>query len=87
MNDRRLISGLSVSPGIAVGPVYVLHTELPEVTDRVITPDHVDAEVARLRDAQSDVRAQLQAFRERTEERAGPEEAKIFDAQILMLDD
>ncbi len=87
MNDRRLISGLSVSPGIAVGPVYVLHTELPEVTDRVITPDHVDAEVARLRDALSDVRAQLQAFRERTEERAGPEEAKIFDAQILMLDD
>jgi phosphotransferase system enzyme I (PtsI) len=87
MRDERLLNGISVSPGVRVGPVFVLRTELPEITHRVIPRDEVEEEVERLRDAVSAVRAELEALRDRTRERAGIEEAKIFGAQIAMLED
>ncbi len=87
MSDQRLIRGLAVSPGITVGPVYVMRAELPEITHRVISPDEVDSEVARLHRAIAEVRKQLEGLREHTEDRAGVEEAKIFSAQIAMLED
>ncbi len=87
MSDQRLIRGLAVSPGITVGPVYVMRAELPEITHRVISPDEVDSEVARLYRAIAEVRKQLEGLREHTEDRAGVEEAKIFSAQIAMLED
>jgi len=87
MSPQRVLYGISVSPGIAVGPVHVLRSELPEVTHRVIPLDQVEAEVERLRGAVAVVRAELEAMKERTSERAGREEAKIFGAQIAMLED
>ncbi|MEJ2238507.1 MAG: phosphoenolpyruvate--protein phosphotransferase [Gemmatimonadales bacterium] len=87
MSKQRALHGISVSPGIAVGPVYVLRTELPEITHRVIPLDQVEAEVERFCGAVAGVRAELEAMRDRTSERAGREEAKIFAAQIAMLED
>ncbi len=85
--EDRLITGVGVSPGVATGPVYVLHTELPEIAHRTIARDEAEAEVERLHEAVSDVRTELEALRERTRKRAGVEEAKIFSAQIAMLED
>ena len=56
MSDPRLLKGIGVSPGIAIGPVYVMSTEMPEITHRVISSDEVEAELFRLRKALSDVR-------------------------------
>ncbi|MEX1050247.1 MAG: phosphoenolpyruvate-utilizing N-terminal domain-containing protein, partial [Gemmatimonadales bacterium] len=81
------LSGIGVSSGLAVGPAIVLRRVLPEIPDRVVADGEVEAEVARLREAVEAVRGGLQHLRERTAERAGPEEAAIFDAQILMLQD
>jgi phosphotransferase system enzyme I (PtsI) len=60
---------------------------LPEVPQRVVPPRRVEGEIERLRIAVARVRAHLVELAQRTKERAGPEEAKIFDAQILMLQD
>ena len=87
MTDTRLLTGFGVSPGIAVGPVYVVRMDLPATTHRVIAKREVDSELARLHEALADVRRQLDSLRERTGRHAGPEEAKIFGAQILMLED
>jgi phosphotransferase system enzyme I (PtsI) len=87
MTEQRLLNGISVSAGIAVGPVYVLRTELPEMTHRVIPSDQAEAEVERFRNAVAAVRAELEVMKRRTSERAGREEAKIFGAQIAMLED
>ena len=76
-----------MSSGLAVGPAIVLRRVLPEIPDRVVADGEVEAEVARLREAVAAVCGGLQHLRERTAERAGPEEAAIFDAQILMLQD
>ena len=87
MNVSRMLKGVSVAPGIRIGPARVLRWALPAVTRGVIVPDRVEAEIGRLEAAVAAVRADLEDLRERTRVRAGGEEAKIFDAQIMMLED
>lgn len=84
MSEYRAIG---VSPGIAAGPAVVLRRDLPDLPDRVIQPGKIEDEVTRLHDAVDSVRRGLEELRGRARERVGAEEAKIFDAQILMLQD
>ena len=86
MTDRQL-KGIGVSPGIAVGPVVVVRWALPEVPNRVVARTQVEKEVRRLRAAIKDVKGHLAELRAHAADRAGVDEARIFDAQILMLED
>ena len=86
MTERQL-KGIGVSPGIAVGPVVVVRWALPEVPHRVVPRSQVEREIRRLRAAIKDVKRHLAELRDRTVDRAGVDEARIFDAQILMLED
>ena len=83
----RMIRGIPVSRGVAVGPALVVRWEVPAVSDRAITPAEVVPEVARLRSALTFAKERIEKVRQRAAERAGPEEARIFDAQLLILDD
>ena len=84
---HRLIRGVAVSPGIAVGPVLVVSWELPPVPQRTIAAGDVAREVKRLHEALDWATERVQRMRERAEERTGPDEARIFDAQLMMLED
>jgi len=83
----RLLRGIGVSPGVACAPAFIVRMDFPEVPDRAVRPDHVDAEVRRLREAVEYVVSHLQELGQRVLQRAGPEESRIFDAQILMAQD
>jgi phosphotransferase system enzyme I (PtsI) len=87
MSNDRLLKGIGVSPGIAMGPTVTVRWALPEVPHRVVARTQVEKEVRRLRAALRDVRKQLNDLRARAEDRAGVDEARIFDAQMLMLED
>jgi phosphotransferase system enzyme I (PtsI) len=82
-----VLRGIGVSPGVAWAPAAVVRMDFPEVPDRTIEPAQVDAEIARLHEAADEVVHQLQALGERVLQRAGPEESRIFDAQIMMVQD
>lgn len=84
---HRLIRGVAVSPGVAVGPALVARWEMPQVPDQAIRPDEVEGEIARLREALAFAKERIARVREKAAERAGPEEARIFDAQLMILDD
>src|SRR6267378_2064561 len=86
MSDRQL-KGVGVSPGIGVGAAIVVRWTMPEVPHRVVPRSQVEKEVRRLRAAVKDVKRYLQDMRAKAEDRAGVDEARIFDAQILMLED
>src|SRR2546422_5077308 len=86
MSDRQL-KGIGVSPGIGVGAAIVVRWTMPEVPHRVVPRSQVEKEVRRLRAAVRDVKRYLQAMKAKAEDRAGADEARIFDAQILMLED
>jgi phosphotransferase system enzyme I (PtsI) len=72
---------------VACAPALTIRWDFPEVPDRGVRPDQVEVEVRRLREAVDHTVAQLRELGERVLRRAGPEEARIFDAQILMAQD
>ena len=83
----RLLRGIGVSPGVACAPAFIVRMDFPEVPERTVRPEHVDAELRRLREAVEYVVSHLQELGQRVLQRAGPEESRIFDAQILMAQD
>jgi phosphotransferase system enzyme I (PtsI) len=85
--SERILRGIGVSPGVAYGPALVVDWRFPDVPDRTIATDQVEAEIERLHAAVEQVVAHLEHLRERVRERAGQEESNIFEAQILMAQD
>lgn len=83
----RVVRGIGVSPGVAMAPALIVQWDFPEVPDRAVRPDQVEDEVRRLREAVAEVVAHLNELGQKVLRRAGPEEARIFDAQILMAQD
>lgn len=84
---EHLLQGIGVSPGIAVGRAVVVRWALPDVPHRVVPRSQVEKEVRRLRAAVRDVKRHLLSLQARAEDRAGVNEARIFDAQMMMLED
>ena len=85
--SERLLKGIGVSDGLAIGPAVVLQWVLPDVPHRVVSRTQVTKEIRRLRAAVRDVKGHMAALRERAAVRAGEDQARILDAQILMLED
>lgn len=85
--SERLLKGSGVSAGIAIGPAVVVRWTLPEVPHRVVPRSQVEKEIRRLRAAVRDVKRHMQELKVKAEDRAGVDEARIFDAQIFMLED
>ena len=87
MKDPRLLQGIGVSPGTAIGPAYIVPWGLPDVPHRVVSKKDVPGEIERLQAAIAAIKERLEELRDHAAERAGHTESKIFDAQILMLED
>jgi phosphotransferase system enzyme I (PtsI) len=87
MSTPRQFRGIGVSPGVACAPALVVRWDFPQVPDRTVRADQVENEVRRLREAVEYVVSHLRELGERVLQRAGPEESRIFDAQILMTQD
>jgi len=83
----RIIRGVGVSPGVAIAPAITVRWAFPEVPDRTVAPSELEHEIHRLHSAVDAVILELQALRDRALQRAGPEEARIFDAQMMMARD
>src|SRR5512147_1757803 len=83
ITDTGRLIGVPAAPGVARGPwVHVRRRALP-VGGRV-TPDAVDAEEARLRDAANQAADDLMALSERVGAAGHEDEAAIFMAHAAM---
>jgi phosphotransferase system enzyme I (PtsI) len=83
----RALSGLGVSPGIAIGEA-VVHETRPISTLRItIPPEKVEAEVERFRQAVAATVEHIQENRERASQQMGEEYAAIFEAHQLIASD
>lgn len=83
----RLIRGIGVSPGVQYAPAHVIRLDFPDVPNRAVPADQVEHEIRRLHEAVEAVVSHLKSLGQRVLQRAGPEESRIFDAQILMAQD
>jgi len=79
------MTGIGVSPGIAIGKVIIKEEHKVEVTNYKV--DNVDLELERLESAKSKALLQIDNIYNRTLKHIGSEEAKIFEAHKMMLTD
>jgi phosphoenolpyruvate-protein phosphotransferase (PTS system enzyme I) len=82
-----MLTGISASPGIVVGPVHLLRWVVPEVPSRMIDDSAIPRELDRLHHALDRAVERLRHVRERAEKNAGPAEAAIFDVQVSIIED
>jgi len=82
-----ILDGTAASEGIASGRVFHLEWGMPIVPHVTIPDERAEAEIQRFHAARSWARERLEDLQAATEERLGRVEARIFEPQILMLDD
>lgn len=81
------IEGIPASPGIVIGKAFILDTERPHVKAETIDEAAVEEESAGFLAAVAETRAELMDVRAGFEETLGREQARIFDAHLMMLED
>jgi len=84
-NKTRAMRGIAAAPGLAQGPAVVW----PEGT--VVVPRHTgqdrETEWARLEAVRRVAREEINRLRDKVAKEAGQDEAALFDAHIMILDD
>jgi phosphotransferase system enzyme I (PtsI) len=87
MKGRRVLEGLPAAEGIALGKVHILHWGVPNVPHRMVPQEQVSQEVDRFHEAREWAKGRIDELRQATEQRLGKVEARIFEPQLVMLDD
>jgi phosphoenolpyruvate-protein phosphotransferase (PTS system enzyme I) len=82
-----IIKGIAAAPGIAIGPAYLYSKHVPRVEAKSITAADVDSELRRLHAAIARSEKELQKILSFAEQKLGSRDAKIFEAQIMILGD
>ena len=83
----EIVQGIPASPGIVVGAACVVRWPRLDVPHATVTPDQIEIEVTRFRQARDRASSRTMELRDSVEHRLGSVQAKIFDPQLLMLED
>ncbi|MDR3191447.1 MAG: phosphoenolpyruvate--protein phosphotransferase [Treponema sp.] len=84
----KKLSGIPASPGIIVGKAFLfLESESPDIPRFSIPKRHIGEELKRLEKAINNAMAELSLIHERAIREMSKEQADIFAAHIMMLDD
>lgn len=82
-----VLKGIGVSPGVAVGKVFLVTTDEDRIVERAITDEDIPREIARFEDAIIKTRGQIHDIQQKVSSAIGAESASIFDAHLLVVDD
>ena len=81
------VPGIAASQGIAYGQIFVYLQSDVEVPSYEVEPEKRIDEVARFDRALVVTRQQISKIKNEVERNIGPEEAGIFDAHLMVLED
>lgn len=87
IGKTEYIEGIPASPGIVIGKAFILDTERPHVRAETIDDAAIEEESSAFKAAIAETRAELMDVRAGFEETLGSEQARIFDAHLMMLED
>jgi phosphotransferase system enzyme I (PtsI) len=82
-----IVQGIPASQGIAYGQVFVYIQSNVEVPSYAVDPEKGIDEIARFDRALVITRQQISKIKNEVEKNIGPEEALIFDAHLMVLED
>jgi phosphotransferase system enzyme I (PtsI) len=83
----RVLRGIAVSPGVAIGPLLILAPRGPRLTRRTIPASAVELERLRLDRAVESARIDAEAAERDARQRLGPQYADILSAHVRMIAD
>lgn len=86
-NNEQLFSGIPGSPGVIHAPLFSFSHGEVEVPRYTVSQERKEEEIARFEQGLLETRRQISAIRAEVEEKVGEEEASIFDAHQLVLED
>jgi len=87
MPSPRTVQGTAVSPGLAIGPVYVVLSRPEHVPVWSVREEDVAAEIERLHQAVGQAEAELARRQEQVATDAGEKDAEIFAVHRMILQD
>jgi phosphotransferase system enzyme I (PtsI) len=87
IKQEILLKGIPASPGIAIGPVFLFRKHEPVILIRTITVGEVKQEIERLQIAIARSKKELTKVFEFAEQKLGSAQSKIFEAQLMILED
>ena len=82
-----MLKGVAASPGIAIGKVHVVKSHQININTEVIAQDDTDAQIKRFDEAIAASKLQIMQIKEKAEKELGTDEARIFDAHFMVLED
>lgn len=80
-------SGISAASGYALGTAFLLLDQQIQVVKSEVPKEQLDSEIQRYEEAQGKATEELEGIKEKTRKTIGPEEAEIFSAHIMVLQD
>lgn len=86
-SKNRVWQGIPASPGITVGRAYLLDRKQIRIREEKLKPGQVEKEVTRFRKALGEVKKEIVRLKEDVTRRLGPDQARIFEAHLLILED
>jgi phosphotransferase system enzyme I (PtsI) len=81
------LKGIGVSPGVAIGPAFLMTSEEDRLVEREIGEDDLPREIARFEEALIATRYQIHEIQQKVGSAIGQKNAGIFDAHLLVVDD
>ncbi len=85
--EELVVQGISASQGIAYGQIFLYEKSDVEVPSYQVDPNKRVAEIARLEQALLTTRQQIAKIQDEVEKNLGVDEARIFDAHLMVLED
>jgi phosphoenolpyruvate-protein phosphotransferase (PTS system enzyme I) len=86
-NTEIVVQGIAASQGIAYGQVFLYLESALEIPHYTVTPEKRAAEIARFEQALVTTRRQIAQVQEQVRKNLSEEEAMIFDAHQMVLED
>ncbi len=83
--SEYVVKGIGTSEGVVIGPAFCYAPAEVALPDR--RPESMEREYGRFQTAIAAARSELQTITEQMAQRAGEEQAKIFEAHMMMLED
>jgi phosphotransferase system enzyme I (PtsI) len=87
IKQEMKLKGIPASPGIAIGPVFLFRKHEPIILIRTIAAGEVKQEIERLQNAIARSKKELTKVFEFAEQKLGSAQSKIFEAQLMILED
>ena len=91
MEEKKPIAheftGIAGSPGIAIGQAFIYDSENVWIEEKSISPDEIEHEKLRLKEALAKVVRDIRELRYKLEIKVGEENASIFNPHIMLLQD